>query len=330
MEIIVSGSIATDYLMTFPGRFSDALPAGEVDSLSLSLMVDELHICRGGAAANIAFGMSQLGLRPTLIGAVGADFAEYRAWLESRNVDTSAVHVSATAHTARFLCMTDSGQSQIASFCSGAMVEARHIGLADLCAGADVVVIAPNDPAAMLRHTGECRARGAAFAVNPSQQLARMDRNEVRSLVDGAEWLFTNAYEHELLLSVSGWTQDDVLARVGSWVTTLGRRGVRVVSRSAGTLDVPAVPVPSVTDATGVGDGFRAGFIAGVGGGLSVERSAQLGCALASFVLAGQGPQEYDVGLDNLLTRVGDAYGSDAEVDLASRIRSVRFEASDA
>jgi adenosine kinase len=256
------------------------------------------------------------------VGAVGADFAEYRAWLESHNVDTSAVRVSTTAHTARFMCTTDADQSQIATFYTGAMAEARHIGLMELCTDEDLVVIAPNDPAAMLRHTRECRALDIAFAADPSQQLARMDRDDVRTLVEGAEWLFTNAYEHDLLLSTTGWSHDDVLSRVGSWVTTLGGDGVRVVSRSGGALEVPAVPVTRVSDPTGAGDGFRAGFIAGVCCGLSLTRSAQLGCALASFVLAGLGPQDYEMGLGELLTRVGEAYGSDAEVDLASRIRS--------
>ena len=207
MRIAVTGSIATDHLMTFPGRFTDQLVAGKIESVSLSFLVDALEIRRGGIAANIAFGMACLGLRPVLVGAVGPDFDDYRSWLERKGVDTASVHVSELQHTARFLCTTDTDQNQIASFYAGAMSEARNIELAPVAerlGGLDLVVISPNDPQAMLRHTAECRERGIPFAADPSQQLARMDGDEIRQLVDGAFYLFMNEYETALTRAEDG------------------------------------------------------------------------------------------------------------------------------
>jgi adenosine kinase len=160
-------------------------------------------------------------------------------------VDTRSVHVSATKHTARFLCTTDSAQAQIASFYAGAMEEARNIELhpvAERSGAFGLVVIAPNDPVAMVRHTEECRQRGYPFVADPSQQLARMSGTDVRTLVDGATLLFTNEYETSLLLKVTGWTADDVLDRVGQWVMTQGPDGVRIEGRGHDPVTVPAVP----------------------------------------------------------------------------------------
>src|SRR3954466_6413844 len=224
MKIAVTGSIATDHLMHFPGRFADQLIADQLHKVSLSFLVDDLVVRRGGVAANIAFGMAKLGLRPILVGAVGADFADYRSWLERHGVDCAGVHVSETAHTARFVCTTDDDMCQIASFSAGAMAEARQIELLPIVERVgtlDLVLISPDDPDAMLRHADECRQRGYTFAVDPSQQLARMDGAQIRAFIDGAKYLFSNDYEWELLRRKTGWTEREVLDRVGIRITTL-------------------------------------------------------------------------------------------------------------
>src|SRR3954447_4112238 len=217
MKIAVTGSLATDHLMHFPGRFAEQLLPDQLHKVSLSFLVDDLVVRRGGVAANIAFGMGQLGLRSTLVGAVGAAFADYRSWLERHNVDCDSVHVSEVAHTARFVCTTDNDQCQVASFYAGAMSEARNIELAPVAGrlgGLDLVLVSANDPDAMLRHTKECRDRGYAFAADPSQQLARMPGEDVVNLIDGAKFLLTNEYEKSLLEQKSGLSDADVLDRV--------------------------------------------------------------------------------------------------------------------
>ncbi|MQA62157.1 MAG: carbohydrate kinase family protein [Actinophytocola sp.] len=325
MRIAVTGSIATDHLMVFPGRFSDQFITDELEKVSLSFLVDELEVRRGGVAANIAFGLGSLGMSPTLVGAVGADFAEYRSWLERHGVDTKSVHVSQTKHTSRFLCTSDSTQAQIASFYAGAMAEAREIDLKAVAARAggpfDLVIVAPNDPVAMVRHTRDCREHGYPFAADPSQQLARMDGPDVRELIAGASYLFTNEYERSLLLKVTGWTADEVLDRVDRWVMTQGADGVRIEGRGHEPVTVPAVPVKKEAEPTGIGDAFRAGFLWGRHVQLSIERAAQIGCTLATTVLETVGTQEYTLDRSELSDRIARTYGNEAAAEIESKLR---------
>ncbi|MET7515770.1 carbohydrate kinase family protein [Streptomyces sp. NPDC005480] len=320
MRTAVTGSIATDHLTVFPGRFADQLIPDQLDHVSLSFLVDSLDVRRGGVAANIAFGLGGLGLEPLLVGAVGADFAEYEVWLKENGVDTGGVHVSDERQTARFMCTTDRDSNQIASFYTGAMAEAREIDLTRLpvpVAGLDLVVVAPNDPEAMLRHTRQCRELGVAFAADPSQQLARLDGPQVRELVSGARWLFTNEYEAALLLERTGWSREEVLSRVGTWITTVGDRGALVESEGRPPLTVPAVAGVPVADPTGVGDAFRAGFLGAVARDLSLVTAARLGCALAARALATVGSQTYRVDRAALFDTVAQAYGTEAAQPLA-------------
>jgi adenosine kinase len=323
MKIAVTGSIATDHLMHFPGKFSQQLLPDQLHKVSLSFLVDDLVVRRGGIAANIAFGMAQLGLRPALVGAVGADFADYRAWLERHHVDCGSVYVSEIAHTARFVCTTDEDMCQIASFYAGAMSEARNIELApvaDRLGGLDLVLVSPNDPVAMIRHTEECRALGFPFVADPSQQLARMNGDEIRQLIDGAAYLLTNEYEKELLESKTGMSSQDLLDRVGIQVTTLGKDGVRVTGRNVETVQVPVAREIQAYDPTGVGDGFRAGFFAALSWQLSLERSAQVGALLATLVLETVGTQEYVIRPDEFVKRFAESYGDDAAEDLRPHV----------
>ncbi|HEY5033438.1 MAG TPA: carbohydrate kinase family protein [Actinomycetes bacterium] len=327
MRVAVTGSIATDHLMTFPGRFSDSLVADKLDKVSLSFLVDELDIRRGGVAANIAFGMGCVGLRPILVGAVGSDFADYRSWLERHNVDTGSVHVSDVRHTARFVCTTDSEQNQIASFYPGAMSEARVIELqpvAQRVGGLDLVVVGPNDPEAMIRHTEECRFRGYPFAADPSQQLARMGGEEIRSLIDGATYLFTNEYEAALTEQKTGWSSADILERVAMRVTTLGAKGAMVETRGEPTIYVDCPDEERKVDPTGVGDAFRAGYLAGVAWGLPADRSCQIGSLLATYVIETVGTQEYELARQRFLGRIAQAYGDVAAADIEPHVVCAR------
>lgn len=325
MRIAVTGSIATDHLMQFPGRFTDSFVDGKLETVSLSFLADQLDIHRGGVAANIGFTLGCLGMTPILVGAVGADFdVEYRPWLERHGVDTSSVHVSPTLHTARFVCTTDEAQNQIATFYAGAMSEAREIELkpiAERVGGLDLVLVTPNDPAAMARHAQECRQRGYPFAADPSQQLARMDGDEVRDLVEGASYLFTNQYEAEMLLQRTGWTKQDVLGKVDRWLITQGAAGVSLESAGESPLIVDSVPVKEVADPTGGGDAFRAGFFWAQHQGFSLERSAQVGCATAALVLESIGTQEFTFEPQPFVDRIARVYGEAAALDVKAGLQ---------
>lgn len=313
--------------MTFPGKFVESLVPDQLDKISLSFLVDDLDVRRGGCGANIAFALARLGHRPQLIGAVGRDFeTEYRGWLDAAGVDTSGILVSETRHTARFVCTTDADHAQIATFYAGAMSESRDI---DLFAGGsdfDLVLIGPDDPDGMLRHTSACREKGVPFAADPSQQLAWAEGDVIRELIDGATYLFSNDYESALIQQKTGWSADDVRAHVGTQIVTRGKDGATVFPADGGEpIHVHAIEGIVAVDPTGVGDSFRAGFLAGIAAGLDFERSMQIGCTVAASVVETKGTQEYVLERESFLKRLGSAYGEVArvEVDAALSLSSM-------
>ncbi len=303
--------------MTFPGKIVDQLIPEKLDKIALSFLVDSLEIRYGGVAANIAFGMGCLGLRPLLVGSAGADFAEYRAWLEAHGVDTSAVRESAVHHTGRFISTTDADLNHFASFYPGAMAEDVDIDLGELAGSVDLVLIGASDPEAMASFTHQCREHQIPFAADTSWQLARMDGEQVRDLVDGAAYLFCNEYEAELTERKSGWSPDEVTERVAVRVTTLGSAGARVDRAGEEPIMVPPITDVLPKEPTGAGDGFRSGFLAAVGWGLSLERAAQLGNLIAVHALEAIGPQDYELKPGPLAERFAAVYGPEAAQELA-------------
>lgn len=320
MRIAVTGSVGRDHLMTFPGKFTDSLIAESLSKVSLSFLVDGLDVRRGGCGANISFGMAALGLNPILIASVGADWADYEAWLSRHGVDTSHVRVSDSLHTALYMVTTDTDLNQIASFFPGAMSEAREIELAPVMEKSgrfDLVVISPDDPEAMLRHTDACRKELIPFAADPSQQLARMSGEEIRSLIEGARYLFLNEYELALAMQKTGWSDDEILARVQTRVVTLGSDGAKIEEVGCDSIHVGVPQEKAKIDPTGVGDAFRSGFLAGVAWGLSHERCAQLGSMLATYVIETKGTQEYRFTAQGFTSRFAERYGDTAASEIA-------------
>jgi len=318
MKIGVAGSVGLDHLMTFPGKFTDSLVAGSLEKVSLSFLVDGLDVRRGGCAANISFGLGVLGLNPILIAAVGKDFADYDAWLVRHGVDTSHALVSTEQHTAHFTVTTDTELNQIASFFPGAMSEARNIELApiiDKVGLLDILVISPDDPEAMLRHTEVALSMGIAVAADPSQQMARMSGEEIKKLIN-----FMNEYEHALAIQKTGWSDHEILQRVKYRIVTLGSEGARVESIDGTFFKVGCAQEKAKVDPTGVGDSFRSGFVAGLAWGLSLERCAQLGSMIATYVIETTGTQEYRFTSAEFVDRFSSAYGQDAAGEIAAHL----------
>jgi adenosine kinase len=316
-----------DHLMRFSGQFSESLVAEQLDRVSLSFLVEDLQIRRGGIAPNICFGLAALGLEPLLVGSVGEDFGDYRAWLERHGVQTWPIRVSETQHTARFICTTDSVNAQIGSFYTGAMAEARQIELqpiAERAGGLDLVVISPNDPEAMLRHTDECRSRALDFVADPSQQMAWLDGPKIKKLIDGATYLFSNDYEDGLITQKTGWSHEEILKRVAVRVITRGAKGSSVEVAGEPRLDIPVAREVARVDPTGVGDAYRAGFLAGLAWEVPPERCAQLGSLLAAYAIEVVGTQEYRFD-GTFLTRFEDAYGAAAAAQIAPHLDQLRL-----
>jgi adenosine kinase len=312
MHIAVTGSIATDHLMTFAGLFSEQLLPDQLANLSVVFLADSLEVRKGGTGANIAFGMASLGYRPQLIGSVGKDAGDYVQQLQDVGVDTSGVRVSTALSSPRFTVVTDQAQNQIGSFYPGAMAEAADISLDDI--EVDLVLVSPNDPGAMLRHTAECRARGIAFAADPSQTLTFLDGDAIKQLVEGAAYLFTNEYEAGLVAEKTGWSDAEILDLVQVRVTTHGAKGSVISRKGFEDIRVGIAEANVVVDPTGTGDAFRAGFLTATSWGLGLERAAQVGSLLATHVVETVGPQDYV--LTDFLARFEKAFGP-AAADVA-------------
>jgi adenosine kinase len=291
MSIVVTGSIAYDYLMSFPGKFTEHFLPEHMKRVSLSFLVDTMDKRRGGCAPNIAYTLALLGERPRLMATAGQDFGEYRQWLDSAGVDTSLVKVVDGKFTASFFCSTDQESNQIASFYTGAMSHAAELSFraAPECR---LAIVSPNDPLAMVQYAAECRTLRVPFIWDPGQQCARMSGDELASGIDGATVVICNDYEFELIRQKTGLDEAAVLDRGAVLVITRGENGCTIVEPGA-TTDVAAVTPHVIIDPTGVGDAFRSGFMKGMNAGVPYAVCAQLGSVAATYALEHLGGQSH-------------------------------------
>jgi adenosine kinase len=307
MRIIVTGSIAYDYLMSFPGSFSEHLLPDHLHRVSLSFLVDSMDKRRGGCAPNIAYTLALLGERPVLMGTAGQDFDEYRQWLETAGVDTSLVTQVPGKFTASFFCSTDRDGNQIASFYTGAMAHAAELTFA--AAGpCDLTIISPNDPTAMVAYARECQALGVRYLYDPSQQVARMGGDDIRHGVSGAYLVVCNDYEFAIIREKTGMSEDDMLAHAAALVVTKGEKGASILTRE-GSIDVPAVPPEAIVDPTGVGDAFRGGFLKGLASGADLQTCGRLGSVAAAYALEHMGGSSHAYTLDEFQARYARHFG---------------------
>jgi adenosine kinase len=283
MKLIVTGSIAFDYLMSFPGKFTEHLLPEHFSRVSLSFLVDTMDKRRGGCAPNIAYSLALLGERPMLMGTAGQDFGDYRRWLEAAGVDTSLVKEIDGKFTASFFCNTDEANNQIASFYTGAMAHAAELSFRTV-ERADLVIISPNDPGAMVQYAQECRTLGIRHIFDPGQQCARMSGDELRDGIVGASMVICNDYEMELIRQKTGMGESDILEKSEALIVTKGEHGSSILERGS-QIDVPAVTPSRIADPTGVGDAYRGGFMKGLAVAADYRTCAQLGSVAATYAL---------------------------------------------
>ncbi len=307
MSIVVTGSIAFDYLMSFPGKFTEHLLPEHMNRVSLSFLVDSMDKRRGGCAPNIAYTLALLGERPRLMGTAGQDFGEYRQWLEAAGVDTSLVKQVPDKFTASFFCSTDTANNQIASFYTGAMANAGELSFRT-AGEVTLAIVSPNDPGAMLQYAEECRALGIPYIWDPGQQCARMSGDELRDGVEGAAIVICNDYEFELLRQKTGFDESAILARAHALIVTRGEHGC-MVREGGREIAVPAVPPSRVVDPTGVGDAFRGGLMKGIAAGAPLDVSARIGAVAATFALEHLGGQSHAYTLQEFRERYAEHFG---------------------
>lgn len=303
MDILLTGSVAYDYLMSFPGYFRDHILPDKLDTISLSFLVDTLSKRRGGIAPNIAYTLALLGERPRIMATVGEDIGEYRTWLESNGVDTTLMKVIPGVITASFFCNTDRSNNQIASFYTGAMAYASQLTFRDWEGELPaLVVISPNDPMAMKQYVVECRDLGIPYIYDPSQQIIRLSAEDLREGIAGAQALFVNDYEYGLVQKMTGLSASDMLKQLHFLVVTCGNKGSTIYSGSK-KIHIPVVPPDHIADPTGVGDAYRGGFLAGYIHGLDLETCARMGTLAATYCVEQEGTQGHSYTLMEFVGR---------------------------
>ena len=286
MRLIVTGSIAFDYLMSFPGKFTEHLLPEHMHRVSLSFLVDTMDKRRGGCAPNIAYTLALLGERPMLMATAGQDFSDYRLWLDATGIDTSLVKIVPDKFTASFFCSTDQANNQIASFYTGAMANAGELSFRTIPKLADdgLVIISPNDPDAMVQYAQECSTLGIRYIWDPGQQCTRMDGRQLAEGVTGAFMVIVNDYELELLRQKTGMDEEDLQRQAELLVVTRGEHGCTILTKGR-SVDVPAVRPERIEDPTGVGDAFRGGFMKGLASGHPYEVCGRMGSVAATYAL---------------------------------------------
>ena len=310
MNIILTGSVAYDYLMTFPGYFRDHILPDKLDSISLSFLVTSLDRQRGGVAPNIAYTLALLGQKPHIMATVGEDFQEYRAWLESKGIHTGGMKVVPGVFTASFFCNTDQSNAQIASFYPGAMGYASQLSFRQWDGEKpDLAVISPNDPQAMVQYVDECRELGIPYLYDPSQQIVRMTGEQLRVGIEGATALFVNDYEFGLVQKMTGMSAADILSHVRFMVVTQGERGSTIYAGQE-AYHIPVVPPERVADPTGVGDAFRGGFLTGFAHGWNWVTCGRTGALAATYCLEQHGTQSHAYTREEFITRYEKHFGA--------------------
>lgn len=330
MSIVVTGSIAYDYIMSFPGCFREHILPERIESLSVSFLVDSMHKRRGGCAPNIAYSLALLGERPRVMGTVGQDFAEYRAWLEEQGIDTSAIKEIEDEFTASYFVSTDQENNQIASFYTGAMAQAHTLSFKDQdYATIDVAIISPNDPQAMVQYARDCQELGIPYIYDPSQQIIRLSGEELREGVRGARMLILNDYEYEMFQKKTGLSEAEILTLTPTIVVTKGERGSTVIcldcepedliglpdASRLKVIEIPVVPPRCVSDPTGVGDAYRAGVIKGLVCGYSWETIGRLASLAATYVIETYGPQSHRYTPFEFVARYQEHFGEIPELE---------------
>ncbi|NPA91364.1 MAG: carbohydrate kinase family protein [Chloroflexi bacterium] len=319
MTVVVTGSIAYDYIMSFPGRFRDHILPENIDHLSLSFLVDSLTRQRGGCAPNIAYSLSLLGVRPRIMAAAGQDFEDYRRWLEQHNIDLSWLRVYPDEYTASFFVSTDEENNQIASFYTGAMARSRELSFYDVdLSDVDLVVISPNDPEAMRRYVRECQALNLPFIYDPSQQIVRLSAEDLLEGIDAAHLVICNDYEYELIKHKTGLTDEELLRRAGTLVVTQGEKGSTIHTQGR-SIPIPPAPPRRIADPTGVGDAYRGGLIAGMLRHFPWEVAGRLGSLAATYALEHAGPQEHFYTREEFVQRYRETFGDTPELEVLLR-----------
>ena len=318
MRIVVTGSLAYDYIMNFPGYFKDHILPDKVHMLSVSFLVDSMRRMRGGVAGNIAYTLALLGERPLVVATAGQDFGEYRAWMEQQGIDASGIKLIDDEFTASCFINTDKSNNQIVAFYTGAMAQSKHLSLLDFGLGAnDMVIISPTDPDAMSRYAEECRTHSIPFLFDPGKQTPRLDGEQILAGLTGASVLVGNDYEFGMMAQKTGKSEAELIASAPLTVVTRGEQGSTIyTSQTNGQgLHIPVAPIADVVDPTGAGDAYLGGLVFGLARRFPLEVTGRVAALAAAYAIEHRGCQEYTYTPAAFAERYATAFGPAAEIE---------------
>lgn len=314
MRIVITGSIAYDYIMSFPGQFKDHILVDKLDSLALSFLVDSMTKHRGGVAPNIAYTLALLGEHPAILATAGHDFADYRAWLEAQGVDTAPVKIIPEVFTASFFAGKDRVNGQIALFYPGAMAHASEVSFHSLGYRPDFAMISPDDPDAMNKHMRECLDLGIPYAYDVSFQLARLPAEAILEGVMGCRMLVVNDYEMGMITDKTGLLETDLRLADKIVAVTRGEKGATIYAGGV-FYSIPIVPPRQILDPTGAGDAFRGGLLRGMASGWDWSIAGRMGALAATYCLEGLGPQNFAYTRPEFVARYREHFDDEGVLD---------------
>ena len=314
MKLTVTGSIAFDYLMHFPGKFADALKEEKLEAVSVSFLVQEMTKHRGGTAGNIAYTIGLLGGAPLLMATAGKDFSDYRLWLDEAGVDTSAALTIEDEYTSSFFANTDVDENQIASFYAGAMGHAGKLSFGSDAPDTDLAIISPNDPEAMKAYVAECKESAIDYIFDPSQQTLWLSAEDLLSGIEGCFLLAVNDYELHLIQDKTGLTEDELVDISKRLIVTLGGNGSRIRVADV-EYHIPVVPPIEVLDPTGAGDAFRAGIMRALQMNLDWKTAGRFAALSATYAIEHMGPQGHQFTREEFLARYRQHFDDESALD---------------
>ena len=316
MRIVVTGSLAYDYIMNFPGKFSDHILPDKVHMLTVSFLVDSMKKMRGGVAGNIAYTLALLGERPLVVSAAGQDFSEYRKFMETSGIDASGIKEIPAEFTASCFINTDMSNNQIVAFYPGAVPHTKEVSLEQMGVKKDDwVIISPTDPESMAKHTAECKRLGVKYIFDPGKQVPRLDKQQILTGLDGAAALIGNDYEFGMMAKCTGLTEAQLIATAPITVMTRGEEGSRIYERGGKTHEVPVAKVSAVVDPTGAGDAFIAGMAMGLSRGWPLEISGRVATLAAAWAIEHKGCQEHRYTRAEFARRYTENFGAAKQLD---------------
>ncbi len=308
MNIYISGSMAYDRIMDFPGKFSDYILPDKIHILNVCFTVNGMVEKFGGTAGNIAYSLSLLKERPVVIASIGKDYERYFDWLKENNLSLDGIKITSAEFTAGAYITTDKSDNQITGFNPGAMKSPSDFTFSDVKTEDAITLIAPGNLQDMTGYAAICKKKGIRYICDPGQSLTQWEGDALREWLDGSMLLISNDYELEMIMKITGMNKKGLSGLTGAIITTLGEKG-SLISTSETDMDIPPAKVLDVVDPTGAGDAYRAGLLKGIVTGKDIETSAKIGAVASVYAIEHYGTQEHRYTYEEFIERYKDNFG---------------------